>query len=76
MTDDSHATPAPMGLLARFGTAMRQSDIALALGVIFILVALILPMPKWLLDITLTISLAFSALSTSTRQRAAFSKAP
>ncbi len=50
------------GALSRLGETLRQSDVALALGVIFILVALIMPMPSWLLDIMLTISLTFAGL--------------
>ena len=41
---------------------LKRGDIALALGVISILVILIMPMPSWLLDISLALSLAISAL--------------
>ena len=41
---------------------MRRSDIALALGVIAILVVLILPMPRWLLDISLAFSITLSVI--------------
>jgi flagellar biosynthesis protein FlhA len=41
---------------------LKRGDIALALGVVAILVVLILPMPKWLLDISLAISITFSVL--------------
>ncbi len=59
----SENTPVPAGsALSRFNVAMRQGDVLLALGVIFILVVLILPMPRWLLDIMLTISITFSGL--------------
>ena len=37
--------------------AMKRGDIALALGVIAILIVLILPMPSWLLDISLALSI-------------------
>ena len=40
----------------------RRSDLALALGVVAILVVLILPMPSWLLDAALSISITFSVL--------------
>ena len=40
----------------------RYGDIALALGVIGILVVLILPMPKWLLDVMLAMSITLSVL--------------
>ncbi|MGE0254140.1 MAG: flagellar biosynthesis protein FlhA [Alphaproteobacteria bacterium] len=41
---------------------LRRAEIGLALGVVAILVVLILPMPTWLLDVSLAISLAFSVL--------------
>ena len=40
----------------------RQSDIALAVGVMSILVVLILPMPPFMLDILLAVSIVFSVL--------------
>ena len=40
----------------------KRGDIALALGVVGILSVLILPMPTWLLDLTLGVSIAFSVL--------------
>ncbi len=40
----------------------RRGDIALALGVITILVVLILPLPTWLLDLGLAFSITFSVL--------------
>jgi len=54
---------APLGqLLARLGAALRRGEIALALGVVAILVVLILPMPTWLLDGSLALSITFSVL--------------
>ncbi len=47
---------------AKISAAMRRGDIMLALGVVAILVVLILPMPKWLLDISLAFSITFSVL--------------
>jgi flagellar biosynthesis protein FlhA len=41
---------------------LKRGDIALALGITCILVVLFLPMPSWLLDISLAISIAFSVL--------------
>ena len=41
---------------------LLQGDIALALGIACILVVLILPMPSWMLDIALAISMTFSVL--------------
>ena len=53
---------APAELLGRAGHALRQGDLALALGVIAILVVLILPMPRLLLDLLLALSITFSVL--------------
>ena len=41
---------------------VRRGEIALALGVVAILVVLILPMPKWMLDVSLALSMTFSVL--------------
>ncbi len=40
----------------------KRADIGLALGIVAILVMLILPMPKWLLDSSLAISITFSVM--------------
>ncbi len=48
--------------LADFGTMLRRSDIALAVGMMAILVILILPLPPVLLDFSLAISITFSVL--------------
>jgi flagellar biosynthesis protein FlhA len=40
----------------------RRGDIFMALGVVTILVVLILPLPRWLLDISLAFSITFSVL--------------
>ncbi|MDA0997681.1 MAG: flagellar biosynthesis protein FlhA [Proteobacteria bacterium] len=42
--------------------ALKRGDIILALGVVAILVVMILPLPKWLLDIGLAFSITFSVL--------------
>ena len=49
-------------VLARAFDVLAHGDIALALGIACILVVLILPMPSWMLDISLAISMAFSVL--------------
>ena len=41
---------------------LRRGDLVLALGVVAILVVLILPMPKWLMDLGLAFSITFSVL--------------
>ena len=48
--------------LADLGTMLRRSDIALALGMMTILVILILPLPPILLDFSLAVSITFSVL--------------
>ncbi|HTS92992.1 MAG TPA: flagellar biosynthesis protein FlhA [Stellaceae bacterium] len=48
--------------LSRVGAALRRGEIALALAVVSILVVLILPMPTWLLDGSLALSITFSVL--------------
>ncbi len=63
----SDVVPAPGGetafsRLADFGTMLRRSDIALAVGMMTILVILILPLPPTILDFTLAISITFSVL--------------
>ena len=40
----------------------RHGDIALALGVVCVLAVLLLPMPPWMLDTTLAISITFSVM--------------
>ncbi len=54
-TDGSAFGRRLVGLLA-------HGDIALALGVVAILVILILPMPRWLLDLSLAFSVTFSVM--------------
>ncbi len=49
-------------LRAALTSAMGRGDIMMALAVIAILVILILPMPKWALDISLAFSITFSVL--------------
>ncbi len=57
----------------QFAAMFRRPDIGLALGIVAILVMLILPMPKWLLDSSLAISITFSVLVLMT---ALFIRAP
>src|SRR5471030_59558 len=47
---------------ARIGALIRKSDLGLAIGIMAILVVLILPLPTWLLDVSLAFSLSFSIL--------------
>ena len=48
--------------LGEIGAFMKRGDIALAVGVLTILVVLILPLPPLLLDFALAISIIFSVL--------------
>src|SRR3984957_16663033 len=49
-------------LLGRLGATLKRGEIALALAVVSILTVLILPMPTWLLDISLAFSITVSVL--------------
>ena len=65
MADTSAATPATSAFdfsLAGILDFIKRSDLALALGIMAILVVLILPLPTWLLDISLAFSLSFAIL--------------
>src|SRR5215472_16398082 len=62
MTDAAATAPAQSNLLDRLSSTLRRGEIALALGVVCILVVLILPMPTWLLDFSLALSITFSVL--------------
>ena len=46
----------------RIASAMKRGDIMLVLGVVAILVVLILPLPRWMLDLALAFSITFSVL--------------
>jgi flagellar biosynthesis protein FlhA len=61
-TSQNNADAVPFSLGATLGKALRHGDILLACGVIAILVVLIMPMPRWLLDFMLAFSLGFSVL--------------
>jgi flagellar biosynthesis protein FlhA len=64
MTDATSAQGGETALsrLADLGTMLRRSDIALAVGMLTILVILILPLPPLLLDFSLAVSITFSVL--------------
>ena len=46
----------------RVSAMLRRGDIALALGIVAILAVLILPMPRWMLDVSLAVSITFSVM--------------
>ena len=66
MTDVTAAGSQPGGFklsdLGGFGALLKRGDIALAVGVLTILVVLILPLPPLLLDMALAISIILSVL--------------
>ena len=59
----AEATPqsSPFSLSALKNSLLR-GDIALALGIVAIIVVLIFPMPTWMLDASLALSITFSVL--------------
>ena len=63
---DPQTTAAPQtgsnDFIQRIVQVVGRSDIGLALGVVCILIVLILPMPSWLLDFSLAISITFSVV--------------
>ncbi|HXE30041.1 MAG TPA: flagellar biosynthesis protein FlhA [Stellaceae bacterium] len=61
---DITAAPSPNSadIVAKIGAALKRGEIALALGVVGILSVLILPMPPWLLDISLALSITLAVL--------------
>jgi flagellar biosynthesis protein FlhA len=66
MTDTAQPLAAPAGLGAVFkrtmGAIPLHGDVFLALGVITTLVVLILPLPSWMLDVSLSFSITLSVL--------------
>src|SRR3954451_23977962 len=72
MSDVTAAAPAPattapgsgfkLPSLGEIGTMLKRGDIALAVGVLTILVVLILPLPPILLDLALAISIILAVL--------------
>jgi flagellar biosynthesis protein FlhA len=59
---DTAATTVPNAIVGRVLGTLKRGEIALALGVVAILVVLILPMPTWLLDMSLALSVTLSVL--------------
>jgi flagellar biosynthesis protein FlhA len=66
MTDTTAAAPAAKPATSmtfgEFGALLKRGDLALAVGVLTILVVLILPLPPVLLDLLLALSIIFSVL--------------
>ena len=57
-----NAAPSGVAVLDKIVATLRRGEIVLGLAVVAILVTLILPMPTWLLDISLALSITFSVL--------------
>ncbi|MGE5548821.1 MAG: flagellar biosynthesis protein FlhA [Solirubrobacterales bacterium] len=65
MADGFQATAAAgaaRDIWSRFAVAARRGDVILALGIVAVLMVLILPMPPWLLDMGLALSITFAVL--------------
>ncbi|MBL4741250.1 MAG: flagellar biosynthesis protein FlhA [Sneathiella sp.] len=64
MSDSQNQQPAAPGgpSFKSIVNVLAQGDIGLALGVVCILVMLILPMPSWLLDFALAVSITLSVI--------------
>ena len=67
MSDAASSAPAPAPAGSGFDVGkirrlLARGDVALAAGIAAILVMLIMPLPSWLLDIALAISISFSVL--------------
>ena len=56
------ATPGGSDVGRQIMTALGGGDVTLAMGIVAILVILVLPLPSWLLDVLLTVSITFSVL--------------
>jgi flagellar biosynthesis protein FlhA len=52
----------PQGALDAVRDYLKNGEIALAIGILAILVVLLLPLPSWLLDVSLSFSITFSIL--------------
>jgi flagellar biosynthesis protein FlhA len=63
MAAQANAFPAgPRGAFDAVRDYLKNGEIALAFGILGILVVLLLPLPAWLLDLTLSFSITFSIL--------------
>jgi flagellar biosynthesis protein FlhA len=62
MADITAAAQSPTDIVGKIIVALKRGEVALALGVVAILTVMILPMPAWLLDISLALSITLSVL--------------
>src|SRR5215212_5787412 len=61
-TQDAAAAPRPDTAIAAISDYLKNGEIALAIGMLAILVVLLLPLPAWLLDLALSFSITFAIL--------------
>src|SRR5262245_61677054 len=60
---ETTVTTAPGGsFIDRLRNLARHGDMALAIGVVSILLVLLMPIPAWLIDLLLAVSISFSIL--------------
>src|SRR6185312_11199619 len=62
MADITAAAQSSTDIVGKVIAALKRGEVALALGVVAILTVMILPMPAWLLDISLALSITLSVL--------------
>lgn len=61
-TNNQDAASGGGAILNQLMAGLRRSDIGFAFGLVFILMMLIMPMPSWLLDLMLAVSITFSVV--------------
>jgi flagellar biosynthesis protein FlhA len=62
INSSNNANAAFDGVMGRLGDSLKRGDLGFALGIVLILVVLIMPLPPWLLDIALAMSITLSVL--------------
>jgi flagellar biosynthesis protein FlhA len=62
MSLQTAAAPSARGAIDAVRDYLRNGEIALAIGIMAILVVLLLPLPSWLLDVALSFSITFAIL--------------
>ena len=50
------------GFAGRVGDSLKRGDLGFAIGLVLIMVVLIMPLPPWLLDISLALSITLAVL--------------
>src|SRR5512143_3520274 len=62
MSVQTAAAPLQRGAFDAIRDYLKNGEIALAIGIMAILVVLLLPLPSWLLDVALSFSITFAIL--------------